>query len=67
MQKYVSTRALPWNPSAFLQKSGAKNSIFENYYHDLAEAFPPGTPPDPSVIAEIQRRYDTFPPVTDTE
>jgi hypothetical protein len=33
----------------------------EGYYRDLAAAFPPGTPLDRNVVAEIQQRYDTRP------
>lgn len=33
----------------------------EGYYRDLAAAFPPGTPLDRHIVAEIQQRYDTRP------
>ena len=33
----------------------------ESYYEELAEALPAGKPPNPTVIAEIQSRYDTYP------
>ncbi|GGK29181.1 hypothetical protein GCM10008955_23730 [Deinococcus malanensis] len=33
----------------------------EEYYTELARAFPPGTPLDRSVVAEIQKRFDTHP------
>jgi mannose-6-phosphate isomerase-like protein (cupin superfamily) len=33
----------------------------EPYYEELAAAFPPGTPLDCSIVAEIQQRYDTYP------
>lgn len=33
----------------------------EEYYVELARAFPPGTPFDRSVVAEIQKRFDTHP------
>jgi quercetin dioxygenase-like cupin family protein len=35
---------------------------FERYYEELSEAFPPGSQIDQARIAEIQRRYDTYPP-----
>jgi hypothetical protein len=33
----------------------------EEYYLELAKAFPPGTPLDRQVVAEIQQRFDTHP------
>ena len=33
----------------------------EPYYEELSAAFPPGAPINPQVIADIQRRYDTYP------
>jgi mannose-6-phosphate isomerase-like protein (cupin superfamily) len=33
----------------------------EAYYEELAAAFPPGTPLNRQVVAEIQQRYDTYP------
>lgn len=33
----------------------------EEYYIELARAFPPGTPLDRGVVADIQKRFDTHP------
>lgn len=35
---------------------------FEPYFEELAAAIPEGAPVNPSVVVDIQRKYDTFPP-----
>jgi mannose-6-phosphate isomerase-like protein (cupin superfamily) len=54
---------------AFGNPSGSPNRFleinvpggFENYYRELAEAFPPGSSLDPSRMYEIQQRHKTRP------
>jgi len=33
----------------------------DGYFRDLAEAFPRGTRPDPTIVSKIMARHDTYP------